>query len=71
MTPKQMLRAMRKWGISVVAWQGLWLAGECESMSVGGVGIFNFRQAGSYHSGETPEIAVEDYCNARDLEWDV
>jgi hypothetical protein len=75
MTPKQMYRAMRKWGISVVfcTLDGCWRAGECTTrvVDVYFVCDANPAVAGREHLGTTPEMAVEDYCNARNLEWDV
>jgi hypothetical protein len=82
MTPKQMYRAMRKWGISVVfdRDEHVWCSGAFEH-SAGTLlhveivnpivkrGVVTGRVL--QHVGPTPEIAVEDYCNARNLEWDV
>lgn len=75
MTQKQMVRAMLKWGISVVYDEAgnRWYAGEC-------TGLWDYqvlhearimaRHGGSLHVGILPQEAVEDYCNARNLEWD-
>jgi hypothetical protein len=70
MTSKQMLRAMRKWGISVVATGNCWTAFGFIEFGIS-FGRVKGEYSGHFHPGATPEIAVEDYCNARDLKWDV
>lgn len=68
MTPKQMYRAMRKWGISVVCLsENQWFAGT----QLNAQHPFIFGDGGRIHRGHNPELAVKDYCNARNLEWDV
>jgi hypothetical protein len=69
MTERQMIRAMKRWHISLVYHNGYWFAGDCQHLSQFGIAEMNFRHAGSLHSGGEPTTAVEDYCNARDLEW--
>lgn len=75
MTTKQMVAAMKKWGISVV-WSEedeVWFAGKCDSRARRGILVVDANPpayAPLSHSAESMEEAVEDYCNARDLEWD-
>lgn len=71
MTPKQMYRAMRRWGISIVKAGPSWYAGECVAYNSSRALTVDSTHAGSIHLGNTMEEAVEDYCNARNLEWDV
>jgi hypothetical protein len=79
MTPKQMYRAMRKYGISLIFVvgpndEGLWYAGETESSAIINQkfrGRLTVGKGKSLHVGFNPEPAVEDYCNARNLEWGV
>jgi hypothetical protein len=87
MTSKQMNRAIRKHGISLVYdrttktwWAGDAAVGLPEERGTFQVGseehaaitvVLTVEKAGSRHCGTKPEQAVEDYCNARDLSWDV
>jgi hypothetical protein len=77
MTPKQMYHAMRKWGISLVFDPNdeLWWAGEVKGRVNYGLTQDFTIQAGisgmTMHISQNPESAVEDYCNARNLEWDI
>lgn len=80
MTSKQMCRAMRKHGISVVFLKSddhldsdYWYAGDARRgvFPQVHVSVRNPRSAHRTHLSNTPEGAVEDYCNARNLEWDV
>lgn len=72
MTPKQMYRAMRKYNISVIYFDGQWVAGMVESWTQDGLQFEYMSPDGrSSHCGGQPVDAVEDYCNARNLEWDV
>jgi hypothetical protein len=75
MTERQMIRAMKRWGISVINSDGLWWAGQTLDANTRELGtelvsVTLVKNAGSQHVGPDPESAVEDYCNARDLEWD-
>lgn len=75
MTPKQMYRAMRKWGISVVFAKDTeeWCAGVGKMVGDRAHVDFSNTVHGytHFHVASNPESAVEDYCNARNLEWDV
>lgn len=78
MTPKQMYQMMRLHRIGVWFWKEteMWYAGKV-SRIIGDDAEFVVDAlnpaivARAAHCGDTPEIAVEDYCNARNLEWDV
>lgn len=76
MTPRQMYKMMLRYGISVVFDKAanVWSAGECrgegDSLDCLTVIVSNPVREILLHSGPTPEIAVEDYCNARNIEWD-
>lgn len=76
MTPKQCYRAIKRYNISLIFDNitKLWYAGECylrdgANESAPSYGI-KTKYRGSHHVGHAPELAVEDYCNARNLEWD-
>ena len=78
MTSRQMVKALKKWNISIVFDRAtsLWWAGDAAVGSTYQLGsqlevMLQVKQAGSQHVAPTPEQAVEDFCNARDLEWDV
>lgn len=87
MSPKQMYRAVREHGISIVHDRNnhIWWAGDaevgspipCAPFQVGSEEhtavevLLDVGRAGSRHCGTKPEEAVEDYCNARNLRWDV
>jgi uncharacterized DUF497 family protein len=76
MTSKQMVRAMKKHGISLVYIDGLWWAGQTVAADTSMLGkelrsVMLVKTNGSQHVGHEAENAVEDYCNANDLEWDV
>lgn len=79
MTRKQMDQALRKWGISVVfnKTENRWYAGDCAQTTPWSDGSQMIVEVGNpaarnmLHRGILPEEAVEDYCNARNLEWDV
>jgi hypothetical protein len=74
MTSKQMVRAMKKWGISLIYYKdmGRWFAGDGTETDGGNRLSVQCRGPHGYlHSHDTMEGAVEDYCNARNLEWDV
>lgn len=77
MTTKQMYRMMRNHGISLVfvkRWNQ-WFAGDGDALPLERRGWLEVNACnpvveGQYHFSDTPEEAVEDYCNARNLEWD-
>lgn len=70
MSPKQMTRAIKRYNISLIFDNitKLWYAGDCylRDATTKSYGI-ETKKAVSHE----PEGAVEDYCNARNLEWDV
>lgn len=72
MNSRQMVRMMRQHGISVVRdnASGLWYAGDCHYRTDSSTFEVEVEHANSLHVGKNPEVAVEDYCNARNLEWD-
>lgn len=72
MNARQMYRMLRRHNISILfdhAGQ-VWYAGQCHDRTDSSFDV-EVEAAGSVHVGDTPEMAVEDYCNARNLEWDV
>jgi hypothetical protein len=71
MTERQMIRAMKRWKISVFHDDELdsWFAVSTTDLSYDLLS-HTYLLTPSRHEGEAPESAVEDYCNARDLEWD-
>lgn len=86
MTPKQMYRALRKYNISLIYDRNdrIWWAGDAEVSAPGPQGsvqagsdessiqvLLAVGRAGSKHCGTEPEEAVEDYCSARNLRWEV
>jgi hypothetical protein len=74
MTAKQMTRAIKRYNISLIFNRitNLWYAGE-SYLRDAGTDTFGIKtkHRGSQHVGHEPELVVEDYCNARNLEWDV
>lgn len=83
MTPRQMFRVMREHHIGLIFDPGkeVWVAGETVEINgrwtdgcmtvelrVEHQGRGPFRHE---HSSPSPAGAVEDYCNARNLEWDI
>jgi hypothetical protein len=78
MNAKQMYRALKKYGLSVayIPQWAQWYAGAATPLDEPGEILLNVRNPvpqGEHdrcHLGDTPEEAVEDYCNARNLEWD-
>lgn len=71
MTSKQCYRAIKKHNISLIfdRHMKLWYAGDCYHSEHDTFEI-ETRHSGSRHVGHTPELAVEDYCNAHNLEWE-
>lgn len=72
MTPKQMYRMMREHGISLVLWPpdyNSWVAIDSRQASYDPPSECIHLEP-STHVDRTPESAVEDYCNARNIEWD-
>lgn len=76
MSPKQMYRMMLRCNISVIFdhLTKQWYAGDCylrsDSAELSPSYGIKTKHNGSRHVGHTPELAVEDYCNAHNLEWD-
>jgi hypothetical protein len=75
MTSKQMLRMIRQCGISLVKGDdGNWHAGTVVwndfRVAEFHVSTRNPVSATASHTARTPEAAVEDFCNARNIEWD-
>lgn len=78
MNARQMIRMIRRYNISLIYDNvaHLWWAGDAIVGSTYELGHklevhLEVKHARSQHIGHLPEIAVEDYCNARNLGWDV
>lgn len=75
MTSKQMYQAMKKWNISLI-WdkrEKQWIAGTASTIDERTISLnlalINY-MTDRVSRGDTMQSAVEDYCNARDLECD-